>query len=45
MVRLMVDKGCLCFVVIEKSYDALKWQRGDGFCRENSPPEELQRDR
>ncbi len=45
MVHLMVNKGCLRFVVIEKSYDALTWLRGDGFCDENSPPKELQCDR
>ena len=30
-VRLVVSKGNLRFVVMERSYDAYKWHPGDGF--------------
>jgi hypothetical protein len=30
-VRLVINKGRLRFVVIEKSYDAFKWRKGDDF--------------
>jgi hypothetical protein len=30
-VRLVVNKGHLRFLSIEKSYDAVKWRKGDDF--------------
>jgi hypothetical protein len=30
-VRLVVNKGSLRFVVMERSYDVYKWRPGDGF--------------
>jgi len=30
-VRLVVNKGCLRFIVMEKSYDTYKWREGEGF--------------